>query len=169
MILIIPYMALMAVWSGGSLWPSQYLHKRLTWLPEAFFGLGVSIPLFYAFGYVWLISAIWAYIFMQSHTGVILPWRDLGKRNPDKDFTLKPVMGWLSKVFNLEFDSIQYAATYAALKGFFITLPIGGFGAIYWPLSYEIGYRLGHNRYSELATGFFTGLNIFILLSAWIE
>jgi hypothetical protein len=37
--LVIPAMAILSAWSGGSLWPSQYLPPKLTMLPELVFAV----------------------------------------------------------------------------------------------------------------------------------
>lgn len=157
-------MAVINGYAGGSLPGSQYLDRwKITWLPEALFAFGCALPMIVNFGLWGCIAIPFSYMFLQSGTWIILPWRDKGVRNTTRGATLKPISDWIANKLNFDFDSVQYAATYAAVKGFLITLPLGGFGALYMPLSYELGYRLGHNKWSEMAFGAFTGLNIWIL------
>jgi len=155
-----PAMALLSAWSGGSLWPSQYLPDKLTWLPEALFAACIGYALYPVIGWYCLIGVAWSYVFMQSATAPGLHWGD-GSYNPNRTSTLKPLVDWLSPWHP---STVEYCRVYMAVKGFLISLPIGGLGAIGWPLGYELGHRLGSNTYRELLAGLFMGLNVYLFL-----
>lgn len=165
--LIIPYMALMSVWSGGSLWPSQYLKGFWTNVPEIFFALGFGYALYPIIGFYALIPIIWSYIWMQTGHANALPWGQ-GGHNPDRENTLSPIIKWISDKVGIEYYSTNYARLFMAVKGFLITLPVGGFlGAILWPLGYEIGNRLKNHAASESLSGAGAGVCIWVFL-LWI-
>lgn len=163
-LLIIPVMGVLSAWSGGSLWPAQYLPKRLTWLPEAVFALGFGYAVFPLIGYYAVIAIIWSYAWMQSATGPGLHWGDSGYR-PDRTSTLKPFVDWINRAFKFDPSTANYCRLYMSVKGFLIGLPVGGLPLLVgWPLGYEIGYRLGSNTIREFAAGCFAGLSIYLFM-----
>lgn len=162
---IILYMALTSAWSGGSLWPSQYLPKKLTWLPEAFFALGFVYALWPVIGWYSLIAGIWSYLWMQSGTGPALQWGDT--LNIGKPRTLSPLANFISDKLGFVRGDINYCRLYMALKGILITLPVGGMGVILWPLGYDLGDRLGSNTYRELLAGAGAGISIILFRLLW--
>lgn len=189
-LLIIPYMALMAVWSGGSLWPSQYFKGFWTNVPEIFFALGFGLAV-----YLWAeplnieikqsilkdggeilyllfpleyiasaLSAVWSYIWMQTGHANALPWGK-GGHNPGETNTLSPVIKWIADRLNIVHFSTNYARLFMSVKGLLITLPVGGLlGAILWPLGYEIGSRLNNHAISEAASGAGAGICIWVFM-----
>lgn len=159
--LLIPYtMGVLSAWSGGSLWPSQYLPKKLTWLPEAAFACFFGYALWPLIGAWSLLAVIWSYAWMQSATAPGLHWGDPEHYNPEKTSTLKPLVDWLSPWHS---STVQYCRVYMAVKGFLIGLPVGGIPlAILWPLGYEIGNRVKNHTVSEAASGFFAGIVVCI-------
>lgn len=157
-------MAVLNGWAGGSLWPAQHLKGFWTNAPELLFAAGIAYGSYTLFGWIGLLGVL-SYFPLQSGTWIILPWRTKGVRNLTRGATLKPISDWIAKRFNIEFDTVAYAAIYAAVKGFLITLPIGGAGLVYMPLSYEIGQRISEKHktlIAECVFGFFTGVNIWI-------
>lgn len=162
MIYLIPiYMALTSGWSGGSLWPSQYLPAKLTWVPEAFFALGIGYALYPLIGGYAVIAVIWSYAWQQSGTAPMLHW-GTAAYNPARKSTLKPFVDAISPWHP---STVQYCRLYAAVKGLLITLPVGGLGIIGYPLAYELGYRAGHHAVSECGAGFSAGLSIVIFIT----
>lgn len=176
--LIIPAMALLSAWGGGSLWPAHILNKKgavddqgkdlggimpfsLTWLPEAFFALGFVYALFPLIGWYALIAFPISYAGMQAATAPGLHWGK-GGYNPNRTSTIKPIVDWINKhTFKVDPSTREYCWLYMGFKGFLITLPVGGAGAILWPLGYEAGERFGSNTYRELLSGGFVGLWLF--------
>ncbi len=157
---IIIYMAIMSAWAGGSLWPSQHF-GRLRFMPEVLFSLPFAVVLYPFIGWWCVIAWVWSYIWMQTGHANALPW-GRGNHNPDRVNTLSPVIKWLSDKLGIEYYSTNYARLFMAVKGFLITLPVGGLGIILWPLGYEIGNRLDKHVISELASGAGAGLNIYL-------
>lgn len=177
-------MALMSAWAGGSLWPSQYLPKWATWLPELGFALafgaawypiaqgwdidvvsgyvvkGEPYLLYIPFEYIFCtLVSLWSYIWMQTATAPGLHWGK-GGYNPDRTSTLKPFVDFISPWHP---STVEYCRLYMGVKGFLITLPVGGFlGFVLWPLGYETGNRMNNHTVSELAAGAGAGLSILI-------
>lgn len=159
-------MAVTARQSGGGL-GAQYLPRWLTWLPEVFFAAGFGYA---AYQYGGLVAAViataWSYIWMQTGHGTVLHW---GK-NPEhatgeRTQTLTPVVNWLAKRLGLTIGEVGYCRLFMAVKGFLIGLPVGGILlAVLWPLAYEIGVRVKRHEVSELLSGAFSGVNIYLLL-----
>jgi len=164
-LLIIPYMAVMAAWSGGSLWPSQYLPKRITWLPEAFFALGVVYALWPILGPWSLLAGAWSYAWQQSATGPALQWGRDPVHAMARPRRLSPVINFISDRLGFERGDVNYCRTWMAVKGFLITLPVGGIvGAVLWPLGYEVGHRVGRHVVSELLSGAGAGVAIVLFM-----
>jgi hypothetical protein len=163
--LMVLYMAFTSAWSGGSLWPSQYLPKWATWFPEALFALGFVYALYPVIGYWSVLAGIWSYIWMQSATAPGLHWGD-GNYNPERTSTLKPLADWIAGLFKIHPSTKQYCWIYMGLKGFLIGLPVGGIvTAFLWPLGYEIGHRAGKHAVSEMLAGAGAGIAIVIFRS----
>ena len=162
-------MALTSAWSGGSLWPSQYLPKKLTWIPEALFSLGFVYALWPLVGVYSLSAGVWSYGWMQSATANGLHWGK-GQYKPERDTSFSPIVNWISDRLKFDRSSVNYCRLYFAIKGFLITLPVGGLGLVLWPLGYEIGERLGSNTYRELLAGAGAGVAIgsFVLVKRYI-
>lgn len=156
---------LLNVWAGGSLWPSQYLKGFWTNLPEIGVASLIAYGSFLLFG-PWGLLGIVSYFPVQSSTWILLPWRTVGVRPLDRGATLRPISDFIADKFDIEFDTVQYAAIYGAIKGFLISLPIGGLGALYLPLAYELGQRLSESKktkYAEVFLGVFIGINVGII------
>jgi len=150
----------MSAWSGGSLWPSQYLPKRLTWLPEALFALGFVYALWPFVGVYALSAGLWSYGWMQAATANGLHWGK-GKYKPERDTSFSPIVNWISDRLKLDRSSVNYCRLYFSVKGFLICLPVGGLiGMVLWPLGYEIGNRIGKHVYGELLSGAGAGVAI---------
>ena len=167
-LLIIPIMGVLSAWSGGSLWPSQHLPKRLTWLPEAAFALVCASPYLWLPGYWWLTFfpvALWVYAWQQSSPAPALHW-GTEHYNPDKESTLKPFVDAISPWHP---STKNYCRLYIAIKGLLITLPVGGLGLIGYPLAYELGNRTKNHAISEGLAGASAGLSayLFMILSVW--
>jgi hypothetical protein len=153
------YMAVTSGWAGGSL----YGHKmfKYTWMPEVLFSLPFVIALYPLIGIPALLAWPWSYIFMQSGTWIILPW-GTEPLPEDRQATLKPIADWFAEKRNVEFGSVNYARIYAAIKGFLITLPVGGTGAIFWTLGHEIGAKFNNHLLRELLSGAGAGVSILL-------
>jgi len=164
-LLIIPTMAVLSAWSGGSLWPSQYLPKNFTMLPEAAFALCCAIPYMMlpgAWATLLLPVALWCYGWHQSSPAPALHWGDLNHYNPDKKSTLKPFVDWLNKLGpDYHPSSVNYCRLYIGVKGFLTTLPVGGLGAIGYPIAY--GFK--NHTVRELLAGASAGLSAYLFLA----
>lgn len=178
-LLIIPYMAVMSSLAGGSFPYSNLLDKvKLAWLPEVFFALGVALaatmPFFapwWLSGSVFMVSLVWSYLWMQTGHADALDWDyDDGKQ---RDNTLTPVVMFFANLLGVPRNSEGYAWLFMAVKGFLITLPIGGLGIILWPLAYEIGSHargrvsFDPHRVTELTAGGLVGLNCVLYLGVF--
>lgn len=160
-LLYIPAMAVLSAWSGGSLWPSQYLPPKLTWLPEAAFAVCIGYALYPIIGLYVLIAIAWSYAWQQSSPAPALFWGDLNHYNPDKKSTLKPLVDFISPWHP---STVAYCRLYIGIKGLLLTLPIGGLGIITHPIGYEIGNRMKNHTVSELLSGAGVGLNIWLFM-----
>lgn len=190
--LIIIYMTLLAAFAGGSLPGSQLLNKKgrldskgkdkggispvdLTWLPEMLFAVGIGYTFYNILGYFelcthikvvgTLLSVIWSYLWMQTGHANALSW---GKNaDPNRKNKLTPVV----EFFYRKGFGRGYSATFFSVKGFLLTLPVGGLGALYWPLAYDLGTLLEEygvpNKHahpvSELLSGFFLGIHLYLV------
>jgi len=163
-LLIIPILGILSAWSGGSLYPSQYLPKKLTWLPEAGFALVSAAPYLWLPGYWWLTYfpvAVWIYAWQQSSPAPSLHWGDLNHYNPDKKSTLKPFVDWLNNLGpNYHPSTVNYCRLYIAIKGLLITLPVGGIGLIGYPIAY--GFK--NHTFREMGAGASAGLSVYIFM-----
>lgn len=169
--LLIIYMAVMSRMSGGGLWAGR-IFGRYDFVPEILFALpiGLLFGLFIDghFGFVAgylaaLITWLWAYLWMQTGHKDALPWDKTPKVL--KDNTLTPVVLWLADRFGVVRGTEAYAWLFMAVKGFLITLPIGGLGFIAWPIGYEIGSHADKVKWikdphavAELSAGGLVGL-----------
>lgn len=165
--LLIPYMAIMAAWAGGSLYGHQWF-GRYDFVPEILFAIPFACALYSLIGWWCVLAGAWSYIWMQTGHANALPWGD-GGHNPGRTNTLSPVVKWICDKLGVEYYSIWFARIFMAVKGFLITLPVGGLvGMVLWPLGYDLGHRLGSNIYRELLSGAGAGLSavVFCLIFA---
>lgn len=161
--LIIPFMAITSGWAGGSLWGHK-MFGRLDFLPEVLFALGIMWAVEGEWGGLAGLAMLWAYIWMQTGHANALPWGD-GGHNPERENTLDPLVKWLCDKLKIAYFSKNYARLFMAVKGFLITLPVGGTGFLFWPLGYEIGHRAKNHLVSELCAGAGVGISILIYRS----
>jgi len=163
-LLIIPiYMAICAAWAGGSLWPSQYLKGIFANVPELLFVLPFAYALYPLIGWWSLLALPWAYIWMQTGHANALPWGD-GNHNPDRENTLSPLVKWICDKFDIIYYTKQFCWVFMMVKGFLISLPIGGIGFFGWALGYDLGHKTGRHVYSELLSGLFMGASIALFM-----
>lgn len=160
-LLFIPVMAVLSAWSGGSLWPSQYLPPKLTWLPEAAFAICIGYALYPIIGLYALVAIAWSYAWQQSSPAPALHWGDLNHYNPGKESTLKPFVDAISPWHP---STVAYCRLYIGIKGFLTTLPVGGLGAIGYPIAY--GFK--NHTVRELLAGASAGLSIYLFRLALI-
>lgn len=161
-------MGILGAYAGGSLPYSHYLDKiKATWLPEALIGLMVAYPYYLALSGWWLVIfpvvAFWSYIWFQTGHANALPWGD-GNHNPERENTLSPLVKWLSDRFGIEYYSKNYARLFMAVKGFLISLPVGGLGFFLFPLGYEIGHKLKKHWVSEVLSCAGIGINVVMFI-----
>ena len=153
------------------MWPSQYIPKGLTWLPEALFAAVVGF-VWADHPYVAVLSTLWTYLWMQTgHTNAL----NHGDNASGKMNTLSPFTRWLAGKLGIKLYTREYSALFFAVKGFLIGLPLGGIPLmILWPLSYDIGVMLEkkgilkHDKAhmtSELLSGASLGLVAAIFLT----
>ena len=163
-LLLIPYMAIMASYCGGSFplkvkWP-------VSWMPELLFGLGVFAALYDVNILYAVLSSIVAAFAMRAATANGLHWGD-GEYKKERDTWFSPFVNWLADQGHIDYSSAAYCRLYMGVKGFIMTLPIGGLGAILFPLGYDLGHMLkgkvkDSNLYRELFSG--TGVALSIIL-----
>jgi hypothetical protein len=163
--LIIIWMGITAGWAGGSIYGHRWF-GCYDFLPEILFSLPVIFALFPFFGWWSILAGGWTYIFFQSGTWPILPWWKEGVRSKTRKATLKPIADFIADQFNVSFDSEAYAWIYAAMRGFFITLPVGGLGAFTSPLAREIGSHQSHHGITEVLEGAGFGLCVALFFYA---
>lgn len=157
---------------------------NVPWIPEALFTLPIGITASWAaniagLGFGWslvVLIASWAISYggMQSATWAMLPWDDEGVRDPNRQSTMRPIVDWVAEKLKFPFDSEKYAWTWGALKGFIITLPIGGIlGAGLFPLGYEIGsHAKGRtNKFIDphVFAEFFSGVGVGVAIFIFVE
>lgn len=161
-------MGILSAWAGGSLYGHQWFGP-VDFGPELLFALVIAVvvaPLWigllgiYGYGAAGAVG-LWSYIWMQTGHANALPWGD-GNHNPDRENTLSPLVKKLSDKLGIPYFSKNYARLFMAIKGFIMTLPIGGLGLILWPLGYEIGHRVKNHAVSEFVAGAGVGLNLAI-------
>ena len=165
--LTIALCGLLAAWSGGSLWPSQYLKGFWTNLPEIALSCVVGYALWHINPFYALGAIIWFYAWFQSGHANALSWG--ANANPNRSNTLTPIVDFIYR----KGCGRGYSAVFFSVKGFLMTLPIGGLGALYWPLAYDIGAYLEQRRgwdndkahkISEVLSGVFLGIHLGVLL-----
>lgn len=157
---IVVYMAITSGYAGGSL-PGSKVFDRInaTWLPEALFALGMMGATFPAFGPWCVLAGLWCYGWQQSATSLGLHWGK-GGYNPSRTSTLKPFVDWIAGKLGYDPSTVQYCRLFMGVRGFLITLPVGGLGAIFYPLGYEIGNRVNNHAVSECLSGAGAGISI---------
>ena len=165
-LLTIALCGLLAAWSGGSLWPSQYLKGFWTNLPEIALACVVGYALYPIIGLYALGGIIWFYLWFQTGHANALSWGV--NANPKRKNTLTPLVDF---IYRGGFGR-AYSAVFFSVKGFIMTLPIGGLGALYWPLAYDIGTYLEQrkgwgngkaHKVSEVLSGAFLGVNLVLI------
>ena len=177
-VLLIFYMAVTSRMAGGG-FGAHKLPKQVTWLPEVLFSMPFGAIWFYILGPTlvgagaFVIATAVSYIFMQSATWPALRWES-HEPNLNRTATLLPISDWIADKFDVELGDEAYSWIYMGVKGFLITLPVGGVvGAILWPLGYELGshakgrvekYGLDPHAFSELFAGAGAAISILILL-----
>ena len=155
---IIIYMAICSGWAGGTLWGFNIFGK-LKFMPEVLFTLPFAYVLYPLVGWWSLIALPWVYMWKQTGHANALPWGD-GGHNVNRTNTLSPLVKWICRKLGIEYYSRGFAWVFMGVKGFLISLPVGGLGILGYPLGYELGKRTGKHLYSELLSGAFIGVNI---------
>ena len=155
--LLIPYMAITARQAGGGLGA----HKLWKPLPEILFALPFGYLGFLLLGYYGLPYAVLAYLAMQTGHGTVLHWGDDYKQSFGRTQTLTPVVNRLAKLLDIDKGSKNYCRLFMAVKGFAIFPPL----VIFWPLAYEIGHSIKRHEWSELLSGAFAGVCLFVTIA----
>jgi len=132
-------------------------------LPEILFALPFAYALYPLIGNYALIAIPWAYIWMQTGHANALPWGD-GGHNPDRENTLSPAVKWICDKLGIEYYTIKFCWVFMMLKGFLISLPVGGIGFFGWALGYDLGHRLGKHVWCEALSGLFMGASIVLFM-----
>ncbi len=183
-IFLIIWLGYLSAEAGASLPWSKTWQDLKSWgseVPEVLIGL--TIGLVATFGYCTLlgINPLWAllmfplpsivtYIGQQSGTWAYLNWTGGPDRDKDRKSMLRPTNDFLAGLLGFKYGDEGYSWVWAATKGFIITLPIGGIGAILFPLGHELGsHAKGRlpgdpNMWKELTSGWGLGLACVIYL-----
>lgn len=163
-IILIFGLAILYAWAGGSLKCHEFIPSAVA---EIVFSLVLVSPLmqFHPLAALW--AAPWSYRFLQAANANGLHWGK-GQYKPERDTVFSPIVNWTSDRLGYDRSSVQYCRLYMAVKGFLVTLPVGGFGVIGFPLGYDLGERLNgrvkdSNLYRELFAGGITALFLVIL------
>ena len=150
LILLPLYMGFMSRLAGNG-WGSSF---GFSTLPEILFTLPTALaPTYVAYQFiewwsvaVFLVAGVISFVGMQAGTWMFLRWEAHDDPNTERSSTLKPIMDWIADKFGYKIGDEGYAWIAAGVKGFIISLPVGGvLGAILWPLGYEIGSH-AHGR-----------------------
>lgn len=121
---------------------------HVSWLPQLLFAIPIGMSFAYTLSdhvvfYVLMLSLFgsiaWSFFWTRTgHADTLV----LGEQLPDKplfDNTLtKPTM-FISKRFKFGRDSLGFDLIFLTLKGFLVTLPVGGTGLFLFPLVHYIG------------------------------
>lgn len=189
-IALISWTAYLSAESGASLpWSSEWQDK-VDWfseVPEAVLALTVGIVATLGWAHTSDLSSLYiglclllstglAYMGKQSGTWAYLTWETHVPRNPDRESTLRPVNDYIANIFGWKLGDEGYSWVWAAVKGFILTLPIGGTGAVSFPLGHELGSHAkgrlegSSNMWKEAASGGAIGLScaLFLLLTGVI-
>ena len=178
----LPYLTMEA---GASLPWSKKWQDKVSWyseVPEGLIALIVGTVGVWGVGEVCQVSPITAisvwiiyiglvYAGKQSGTWAYLNWEGYQEPNTDRDGTLKPINDFIAGLFSFKLGDEGYSWVWAATKGLIITLPIGGIGAILFPLGHELGsHAKGRlpgdpNMWKEFASGLGLGLACVIFLT----
>lgn len=163
--LILVYTSIMSGWSGGSL-RGHRLFGKFDFLPEFLFALPFALVLYPLIGWYGLAAVPWSYAWKQTGHANALNW---GSRADHKRTnTLTPLVDWIADKLNIKIFGRGYSFLFFAVKGFLITLPVGGSGVLFYPLGYDIGVNLERkgmshssaHTISEVLSGFGAGLSI---------
>jgi len=157
--------------AGGGL-GAQYLDRfKITWLPEAVFALCLgwvaaqswSFPHQFGYPFVFAVSSLWSYIWMQTGHGTAFhmglnPKEAQGTRKQTLSAVVDPIckkLGWTLGEFN-------YCFLFMGIKGLLTALPLGPLALLNflaWPMAYIIGrYRFNSGAACELTSGFFIAI-----------
>lgn len=164
-------MAIMASIAGES-FP---LFRRLgafRFAPEVLFALPFAAVWYPLIGWWCLLIGLWSYVWMQTGHHDALPWDDDKEyaRSRPRNNTLTSFVTFLANKINIKRRTEAYAWLFQSVKGFLITLPVGGTGFLFWPLGYEIGShargRVNHDphMYAELSSGAGVGVSLIMFL-----
>jgi hypothetical protein len=183
-IFLILWLGFWSAESGASYPWSKKWQDLVSWgseVPEAV--LSLTIGLLGTFGYCLLlgINPLWSllmfplptaivYAGQQSATWAYLRWSSHANPDKDRESTLKGLNDFMAGLLGYKLGDEGYSWVWAATKGFIITLPIGGIGAITFPLGHELGsHAKGRlpgdpNMWKEQASGWGLGLACIIYL-----
>ena len=173
-VLLIIWLAYWSAESGASLpWSKSWQDKKpwFSEVPEAIVGLTIGCvgiwgwtKLFDIAGLavvaLWVIFIAVSYLGKQSGTKPYLKWEKNTDSNAKKpDSTLTIIADPIARQFGFTWRDEAYSWTWAILKGFITTFPVGGLGGLFHPLcreaaSHAKGRLPGDpNKYMELADG----------------
>ena len=158
MILLIPFiMAGLYRASGYGLYPK--------WLWDLLFALIIGSAFFVSSNnfVMSVLAVIWS--FLWKRTGHADALSD-NVEHPNRDNSLTPYVLKIASWFKWERNSPQYDHLFWAVKGFLMTLPIGGTGAIALPLGFYVGRKSKWRPdiCGELLQGFLIGVGVLIFL-----
>ena len=156
--------------AGQSLpWSSKWqVNKFLQKLPELILAATVTTCGVIGIGWpLWSIPVLFGVAFagIEAATWAMLIWVKHKPRNPYRESTIRPAVDWVAGKLGYTVGDEGYSWTWASLKGFVMTLPVIGTGAITFPLGNELGsHAKGRlpgdpNMWKELAGGLGIGLS----------
>lgn len=108
---------------------------------------------------IWAASIAIAFAGKEAATWAYLDWESHTPKTPERKSTLRPLNDFIGRIFGYRLGNEGYSWIWAASKGFIMTLPLGGTGALFHPIGHEIGSHakgrlLGDsNMWKEIAGG----------------
>lgn len=171
LLFIIPVLcAVLHAEAGGSFFVANHLPEWLTWLPELLLALVVGLCSYIGFGWIGLVGTAVSYAGIQAATWAYLKWEYNPTPNTKRSATIKPVVDFFAKMLDFKLGDEGYSWIWAAVKGFIITLPVGGTGVITFPLGHEVASHADGrlpgdpNTWRELVSGFAIGLSCLLFI-----
>lgn len=175
--LIIITFGLLGASSGASLpWSDKWQKGILRRLPEAISATIISVICCYGLQMIpwyYLAPVAWGVSFagIEAATWAMLRWDDNEQdRGNPKESTIRPVVDKIAKKLEFTLGDEGYSWTWAAVKGFIMTLPVGGTGLIFFTLGNEVGsHAKGRlpgdpNMWKEIAGGIGIGISCVLFL-----
>jgi len=154
---------------GAGISPVSFLPRLLHSLPYGL-ALGLSFTNIYVSLFLIILGTAVSWAGFNAGTWYFLKWES-HEPNTKRGGTLKSINDFIAGLFGYKLGDEGYSWVSCAVKGFIITLPVGGLGAIMWPIGYEIGSHakgrvsFDPHAISEFTASFLGGISILIFMA----